>query len=52
MTISRHEIESGSATLSTPPVEKHLPMSAKILIGVGIGLAALAVIISHMVPYT
>ncbi len=52
VTISRREIDSGSVTLSTVPVERHLPTSAKILIGVGIGLVALAIIVRHLVPYT
>jgi hypothetical protein len=39
VTISRQEIDSGSATLSTVPVNQ-LTKAAKILIGVGIGLAA------------
>jgi hypothetical protein len=39
VTISRREIDSGSATLSTVPVNQ-LTKSGKILIGVGIGLAA------------
>ena len=38
---SRREIDSGSATLSTPPVKGQLSGPAKVLIGVGIGIAAL-----------
>jgi len=36
---SRGDIDSGSATLSTVPVQ-HLTKAGKIIIGVGIGLAA------------
>jgi hypothetical protein len=41
VTTSRSEIDSGSATLSTPPVKGQLSGPAKVLIGVGIGIAAL-----------
>lgn len=37
---SRREIDSGSATLSTPPVKGQLSGPAKVLIGVGITIAA------------
>lgn len=52
LTISRNEIDSGSATVSTVPVRNQLPLSAQILVGAGIGLVALAIIIAHLVPYT
>jgi hypothetical protein len=52
VTISRRDIDSGSATLSTVPVERHLPLSVRVFIGVGIGLAAFAIIIRTLVPYT
>lgn len=40
VTISRREIDNGSATLSTPPVRHQLSKPAKICLGVGIGFAA------------
>ena len=42
LTVSRREIDSGSATLSTPPVKGQLSGPAKVLIGMGIVYAALA----------
>jgi hypothetical protein len=40
VTISRGEVESGSATLSMPPVQDRLSGPAKVLIGIGITVAA------------
>jgi hypothetical protein len=42
VSIWRSEVDSGSATLSTPPVKGHLSAPAKVLIGVGIVYASLA----------
>lgn len=40
VTTSRSEIESGSATLSTPPVKARLSGAAKLCIGISICVAA------------
>jgi len=49
VTISRREIDSGSVTLSTPPVKGQLSGPAKVLIGVGITIAACMALVAILV---
>ena len=52
VTISRDEIDTGSATVSTMPIRNQLSVSAKILIGFGIAVVAAMVFAAIAVSNT